>query len=83
MAVEDVPDVSAFDRPHLRLSPEMHHTQAEMAAERGERYDPDDFEREIEAWMETVPGPFEGAEPVEGKEAAFEAWLAMGEAGKG
>lgn len=80
MAVEDVPDVSAFDRPDLRLTPEMHHSQAEMAAERGESYDPYEFERRIDKWMEDAPDPVVGAEPVEGNEEIFEEWLAMDEA---
>lgn len=82
MAVEgDVPDVDYFDREDLRLSPEMHHAQAEMAAERGEEYDPYEFERRIDEWMEDAPDHIKGAEPVEGNEELFEEWLAMGEAG--
>lgn len=77
MAVEDVPEVSAFDRPDLQLSPEMHHAQAEMAAERGENYDPYEVERRIDEWMEDAPDPIEAAEPLEGKEEIFEEWLAM------
>lgn len=79
MVIEDVPDVSEFDQHDLRLSPEMHHAQAEMAAERGESYDPYEFERRIDEWMEDAPDPIEGTEPVEGKEDLFEEWLAMDE----
>ncbi|MFC7156540.1 hypothetical protein ACFQPA_13910 [Halomarina halobia] len=74
MAVKDVPDVSDFDRPDLRLAPETHRAQAEMAAERGEEYDPYEYERRIDEWMEDAPDPIEGAEPVEGKEELFEEW---------
>ena len=66
MAVEDdVPDVEAFDRPDLELSPEMHHVQAEMAAERGEEYDPYEFERASRERVAGAPDPIEDAEPVE------------------
>lgn len=66
MAVEeDVPDVGDFDRPDLELSPEMHHAQAEMAAERGEEYDPYEFERACRERVADAPDPFEDAEPVE------------------
>lgn len=65
MAVEDdVPDVEEFDRPDLELSPEMHHVQAEMAAERGEEYDPFEFERQCRERVEQMPGPFEDTESV-------------------
>lgn len=50
---EDVPDVDQFDRDDLRLSPRMHLVQAEMAAERGEEYDPAEFERHLD----DVPDP--------------------------
>lgn len=56
---EDVPDVDEFDRDDLRLSPEMHLAQAEMAAERGEEYDPYEFERDVRERVEQMPGPFE------------------------
>lgn len=63
MAVEgNVPDVDHFDREDLRLSPEMHHAQAEMAAERGEEYDPHEFERQLDAVDD--PEPFENEVPV-------------------
>ena len=66
MAVEeDVPDVDEFDRPDLELSPEMHQVQAEMAAERGEEYDPDAFERACKERVARAPDPIEDAEPVE------------------
>lgn len=35
--------------------------------------------RQIDEWMADAPDPVEGAEPVEGNEALFEEWLAMGE----
>lgn len=47
MATEDVSDVDYFDREDLWLSPVMHRAQAEMAAERGEEYDPCEFERRL------------------------------------
>ena len=66
MAVEDdVPDLEEFDRPDLTLSPEMHHVQAEMAAERGEEYDPYEFEQQSRERVEQMPDPFDDAEPVE------------------
>lgn len=73
MAVEgDVPDVDHFDRDDLRLSPEMHHAQAEMAVERDEEYDPYEFEARLDDIPD--PRPIEDAEPVEGKEDLFEEW---------
>ena len=65
MAVDDVPDVEEFDRPDLRLAPETHRVQAEMAAERGETYDPYEAERRAREWMEAAPDPIDDAEPVE------------------
>lgn len=66
MAVDDeVPEVEAFDRSDLMLSPEMHQVQAEMAAERGEEYDPYEFERACEERVAEAPDPIEDAEPVE------------------
>lgn len=66
MAVEDdVPDVETFDWADLMLSPEMHQVQAEMAAERGEEYDPYEFERACEERVAAAPDPFDDAEPVE------------------
>lgn len=66
MAVgDDVPDVEAFDRDDLSLSPEMHQVQAEMAAERGEEYDPVEFEQGIRDQVDQMPDPFDDAEPVE------------------
>lgn len=65
VAVDEVPDVSAFDRSNLRLSPEMHQVQAEMAAERGEEYDPYAFEARCREQAENMPDPIEDAEPVE------------------
>lgn len=56
----DVPDVDDVDRDDLRLSPRMHRTQAEMAAERGEEYDPYEFEQAVREQVERMPGPFEG-----------------------
>lgn len=56
---EDVPDVDEFDRDDLRLSPRMHVAQAEMAAERGEEYDPYEFERGVRERVEQMPDPFE------------------------
>lgn len=65
MAVEDdVPGVEEFDRPDLTLSPEMHQVQAEMAAERGEEYDPYEFEELVSSRVDQGPDPFEDAEPV-------------------
>ena len=66
MAVEDeVPDVETFDRPDLLLAPESHHAQAEMAAERGEEYDPYEFERRCREQAERMPDPIDDAEPLE------------------
>lgn len=66
MAVEDdVPSVEEFDRPDLALSPEMHRVQAEMAAERGEEYDPYEFEKLVAERVAEAPDPIEDAEPVE------------------
>lgn len=59
----DVPDVDEFDREDLELSPEMHHELAKMAAERGEEYDPLEFERRLDEVPD--PDPIEDAEPVE------------------
>lgn len=56
---EDVPDLDEFDRDDLRLSPRTHQVQAEMAAERGEEYDPYEFERAVRERVEQMPGPFE------------------------
>lgn len=78
MAV-DVPEVDEFDRPELSLSPEMHQAQAEMAAERGEEYDPVAFERRIESRRDQWPDLVEDAEPVEGNEDRFQEWLEAGE----
>lgn len=61
MAVDPVEE---FDREDLTLSPEMHQAQAEMAEERGEDYDPYEFEQELER-TETSPD-LDEAEPVEG-----------------
>lgn len=57
--------MAAFDRPDLELAPETHHVQAEMAAERGEEYDPYEVEQRADAWVESAPDPIEDAEPVE------------------
>ena len=65
MAVDDVPEVEEFDRPDLTLAPETHRVQAEMAAERGETYDPYEAERRAREWVDTAPDPIEDAEPVE------------------
>ena len=66
MAVEDdVPDVEEFDRPDLELEPETHHAQAEMAAERGETYDPYEVERRARDWVRAAPDPVQESEPVE------------------
>ena len=66
MAVEDDgPTVEEFDRPDLELSPEMHQVQAEMAAERGEEYDPYEFERHVSELVDQAPDPFDDADPVE------------------
>ena len=77
MAVENPTDVDDFDKPDLRLSPEMHQVQAEMAAERGEEYDPYAFEQAIDDRRDQWPDLIEDAEPVEGKEDLFEEWKAM------
>lgn len=75
MAVEDdIPDLDEFDRPDLRLSPEMHRAQAEMAAERGEDYDPYEFEASLDEPVEQPPDPVEDAESVEGHEERFREW---------
>ena len=67
MAVDEdeVPEVDAFDRPDLELSPETHQVQAEMAAERGESYDPYEVEERAREWVAEAPDPIEDAEPVE------------------
>lgn len=66
MTIEgEVPDVEEFDLPDLELAPESHHVQAEMAAERGEKYDPYEFERRCREQVEQMPDPIEDAEPVE------------------
>lgn len=66
MAVEDdVPDAEEFDRPDLYLAPETHRVQAEMAAERGETYDPYEVERRAKEWAKAAPDPIEDADPVE------------------
>ena len=78
MAVE-TPDADEFDRPDLRLSPEMHEVQAEMAAERGEEYDPNEFEQRVRDRVREYPDTSEGAEPIEGNEDVLEEWLSMGE----
>lgn len=70
MAVES----DEFDREDLTLSPEMHRAQAEMAAERGEDYDPYERERELEELSEDWPD-LDEAEPVEGQEHRHEEWL--------
>lgn len=77
MAIDN-PDAEEFDRPELRLSPEMHAVQAEMAAERGEEYDPVAFEREIESYRGEGLG-IDKFEPVEGNEDLFQEWLEAGE----
>lgn len=65
MAIDDdAPDVADFDRDDLRLSPQMHLAQAEMAAERGEEYDPLEFERRLDEVPD--PDPIEDAVPVDG-----------------
>lgn len=70
MAVE----ADEFDREDLSLSPEMHRAQAEMAAERGEEYDPYEAEREMEERREDWPD-LDEAEPVEGADPAdVEQW---------
>lgn len=79
MVVEDVPSVDEFDREDLELSPEMHQAQAEMAAERGEEYDPEEFEQRIIARRDEWPHPIEDAEPVEGMEEEFEEWKNAGD----
>ena len=43
----------------------MHQLQAELAAERGEEYDPYEFEQRIRERVEVAPNPIEAAEPVE------------------
>lgn len=63
MAVE--PDDRDFDRPNLRLSPEMHRAQAEMAAEHGREYGPYEFERQVDERVEESPGPIADADLVE------------------
>lgn len=63
MAVE--PDERDFEDPDLQLSPEMHQLQAELAAERGEEYDPHGFEERVRERAAEAPDPIEAAEPVE------------------
>lgn len=58
MAIEDeVPEDDEFDRPDLELAPETHRAQAEMAAERGETYDPYEVERRARDWARRAPDP--------------------------
>lgn len=76
MAV-DSPDADEFDRPDLRLSPEMHREQAEMAVERGEEYDPYEFERRIEERRDEWPD-LDEAEPVDGQEDRHREWTNAG-----
>jgi len=64
MAIElDVPDVEEFDRDDLELSPRTHWELAKMAAERGEEYDPLEFERRLDEVPD--PDPIEDAVPVD------------------
>lgn len=79
MAVENTPDADEFDRPDLRLSPETHAVKAEMAAERGEEYDPYEVERRMKEREDEWPHPIEDAEPVEGMEEEFEEWKNAGD----
>lgn len=75
--VPEVPDVEEFDKPDLLLSPQMHHAQAKMAAERGEKYDPYELEKELEERSEESPD-LDEAEPLEGKEDLHREWLNAG-----
>ncbi len=77
MAVE-VPDVEEFDRPDLRLSAEHHQAQAEMAAERGEEYDPYEFEKQSRERQDQWPD-LDDAEPLEGMEDFHQEWLEAGQ----
>ena len=72
MAVEP-PDVDTFDRDDLSLSPKLHHEQAKMAAERGEEYDPYEYEERVAEINDSID-PIEDAEPVEGKENLLTEW---------
>lgn len=67
-----------FDRPELRLPPAFHRAQAEMAAERGEAYDPVAFEDRIERDHDDWPD-LDDAEPVAGEEERFAEWMAASE----
>jgi len=73
MAV-NVPDVDEFDREDLRLSPRTHKELAEMAAERGEEHDPNEYERRVEERGDEAPN-LDDAEPVEGQEDRHREWL--------
>lgn len=67
-----------FDRPELRLPPEFHRAQAEMAAERGEEYDPEAFEDRIAKDRESWPD-LDAAQAVNGQEDRFAEWIESGE----
>jgi len=73
---DGVPDAEHFDRPDLELSPEMHQAQAEMAAERGEEYDP--YEQEARLGDVKDHEDLE-VNVVEGKEDVFQEWKQAGE----
>jgi hypothetical protein len=74
-----IPDANEFDREDLRLSPQTHQALANMAAERGEEYDPHEYEERIAASRKSWDDVFDDVKPVEGNEDRFEEWLAMGE----
>jgi len=77
----EVPEIAepenASEIENLRLSPEMHQAQAEMAAERGEEYDPHEFERRIEERRDEAPHPVDDSVPVEGKEMHAAEWKGL------
>jgi len=72
MAIEP-PSADHFDRDDLSLSPKLHHEQAKMAAERGEEYDPYEYEERVAEVNEDVDAVAD-ADPVEGKEDSLEEW---------
>jgi len=67
------PSADYFDRNDLSLSPKLHHEQAKMAAERGEEYDPYEYEERVTEINDGID-PIEDAEAVEGKENLLTEW---------
>lgn len=65
MAIDQGYNREDFDRPEFDLSPETHLAQAEMAAERGEEYDPWEVEENVDEWTADAAPLLDVAEPVE------------------